>query len=83
MKKKSSPRRKSHVRRAAPPLGHYPKGWDQQLTAKMAAYYDNQSDSEAIAEAEAAYRNVTVSMMPIPVELVPAVQKMIDRRRAG
>jgi hypothetical protein len=49
----------------------------------MAEYYDNQSDEEAIAEAEAAYRDVKLTMMPVPVELVPEVHKLIERRRAG
>ena len=43
-------------------------------------YYENQSDEDAIAEAEAAYRNTRSTMMEVPVELVPRVQKLIARR---
>jgi hypothetical protein len=34
---------------------------------------ENQTDQEAIAEDEAAYHSATVTMMAVPVELVPAV----------
>jgi hypothetical protein len=60
--------------------GAYPKGWDRKRVQALADYYDNQSDEEAIAEAEAAYRSTTVTMMAIPVELVPKVQKLLAKR---
>jgi hypothetical protein len=46
-------------------------------------HYENQSDDEAIGEAEAAYRSTRLSMMPVPVELVPAVERLIAKKRAG
>lgn len=32
----------------------FPPGWDEEKVKGLADYYDNQSDEEAIAEAEAA-----------------------------
>jgi hypothetical protein len=58
----------------------YPKGWNRKRVQAVIDYYDHQSDEEAIAEAEAAYNNITIAMMPVPVELVPKVQKLIARR---
>ena len=63
-----------------PDAGALPKGWTRKRVQALADYYDHQSDEEAIAEAEAAYRSTTVTMMAIPVELVPKVQKLLAKR---
>jgi hypothetical protein len=76
-------RKRTRSSRSRNPAGHLPKGWTQKRAREIAAYYDNQSDEEAIAEAEAAYKANTVSMMAIPIDLVPAVEQLLKRRRAG
>lgn len=70
-------------RRKTTPASHLPKGWDIKRVREVAAYYDNQSDEDAIAEAEASYNDAAVSMMAIPIKLVPAVRQLIKRRRAS
>jgi len=70
--KKNSKSRKNRNR--------YPKGWDAKSIKALADHYDNQSDDDAVAEDEAAYRSTLVTMMAVPVELVPQVQKLISRR---
>lgn len=55
----------------------YPKGWDREKTESIARHYENQSDDDAIAEAEAAYESIETTMMAVPVALVPKVQKLI------
>jgi hypothetical protein len=77
MSRKRTPKR----RRIAP--GHLPRGWTAKKVREIAAYYDNQSDEEAIAEAEAAYGDAAVTVMAIPIDLVPAVTQLLKRRRAG
>ena len=83
MKKKSArPIRSRHgkgVNSARDP-SPYPPGWNRKRAQGVIDYYDHQSDDEAIAEAEAAYNNITMTMMPIPVELVPKVQRLIAKR---
>jgi|GEM_PF-2375681 len=61
----------------------YPKGWSRKRVQKLAAHYENQTDAQAAAEDEAAYHNAQTTMMAVPVELVPAVQRLISRKRAG
>ncbi len=61
----------------------YPKGWNRKRVQKLIDHYENQTDEEAIAEDEAAYHSATVTMMAMPVELVPAVQRLITCKRAG
>ncbi|MFI5382084.1 MAG: hypothetical protein ACHRHE_22545 [Tepidisphaerales bacterium] len=55
----------------------YPRGLDRKKVQKLIDYYENQTDAEAIAEAEAAYRRRTTSWVQVPVKLLPAVRRLI------
>ena len=57
----------------------YPKGWTARQIKELADHYDNQSEDQAVAEDEAAYRSTRLTMMAVPVQLVPKVQKMITK----
>lgn len=57
-----------------------PKGWTDREIKSLAAHYDNQSEDEAVAEDEAAYQSTRLTMMAVPVELVPKVQQLIAKR---
>jgi len=76
---KKTLRRPARSRPAKDP-SPYPKGWSRKRVQAVIDHFDHQSDDEAIAEAEAAYNNITTTMMPIPVKLVPKVQKLINKR---
>jgi len=76
MKKNSSHRRASAKRDPSP----YPKGWSRKRVEALIDHYENQSDEEAIAEDNAAYENIRHTMMAVPVELVPKVQRMIAKK---
>lgn len=67
-------------RRKTTPAAHLPKGWTAKRAREIAACYDNQSDDEAIAEAEAQYNAIDSTMMQIPIQLVPAVQKLLAKK---
>ena len=58
----------------------YPKGWNRRRAEDVIRHYERQSDDEAIAEAEAAYESTETTMMAVPVELVPKVQKLIAKQ---
>ena len=58
----------------------YPKGLSRAKVQELVEYYENQTDDEAIAEAEAAYHNPSTTMMEVPIALVPKVQKLIAKR---
>lgn len=77
MKRKPYNRRKPSVRSDPSP---YPKGWNRKRVETLVDYYDNQSDEEAIAEAEAAYKDRHSAMIQIPIRLVPRVRKLLARR---
>ena len=58
----------------------YPKGWNRKKVEELIEHYDNQTDEEAIAEAEAAYRKRQSSLIEVPIKLLPEVRKLIARR---
>jgi hypothetical protein len=61
----------------------FPPGWNEARVQRLLAHYEGQSDTEAVAEDEAAYRSTTATVMKIPVELVPAVRALLAKRRAS
>jgi len=76
---KAKPRTRRSKRDPSP----YPKGWNRKRVEALLEHYENQTDDEAIAEAEAAYNATDSTMMQVPMELVPQVQRLISRKRAG
>lgn len=61
----------------------FPAGWDEARVKRVLDRYEEQSDSEATAEDEAAYESTTHTSMEVPVDLVPDVRELLARRRAG
>lgn len=61
----------------------FPPGWDEERVRSVIAYYDQQTEDEAVAEAEAALQNESSTLMKIPTELVPAVLELIDKHSAN
>ena len=61
----------------------FPPGWNDARVQRVLAHYDEQSDSEAVAEDEAAHRSTTTTVMKIPVKLVPVVRALLAKRRAS
>ena len=57
----------------------FPPGWDEKRIQDVIAYYETQTEDEAVAEAEAALANEEQTVMAIPKELVPAVRELIAR----
>lgn len=60
----------------------FPLGWDEKRVQNVIAYYDQQTEDEAVVEAEDALQNEHSTLMAIPTELVPAVLELIDRHVA-
>jgi hypothetical protein len=74
---KSASKRRTKIKRDP---NRYPKNLNRKKVQALINYYENQTDDEAISEAEAAYKNPAFTMMAIPVELVPKVQRLISKR---
>jgi len=61
----------------------FPAGWNAARVQRVLDHYEAQSDVEATAEDEAAYRSTTTTVMKIPVKLVPEVRALLARRLAS
>ena len=61
---------------------NFPPGWDEERVRRVLAYYEKQTEEEAVAEDEAAFESQTETMMEIPNELVPVVRQLIAQRQA-
>jgi hypothetical protein len=59
--------------------GNYPPGWDEARVRRVLAHYEKQTESEAVAEDEAAFENQTQTAMEVPIELVPVVRELIAK----
>jgi hypothetical protein len=55
----------------------FPAGWDEKRVLTLLQYYESQSEEEAVAEDEAAYELPDQTVMLVPNELVPAIEKLI------
>lgn len=60
----------------------FPPGWDEERVQSVIAYYDQQTEDEAVAEAEAALQNESSMLIEVPIELVPAVRELIAKHVA-
>ncbi len=60
----------------------YPKGWNAAKVRTVIEHYANQSESEAIAEADAAWQNSSMSLIRVPNELAGEVRKFIASRES-
>jgi vacuolar-type H+-ATPase subunit F/Vma7 len=59
----------------------FPPGWDADRVKALADYYDNQTDDEAIAEAEAALEEQGQTLVMVPTELMPAIRELIAKHQ--
>jgi len=55
----------------------YPPGWDKDRVQRVIDHYEQQSESEAVAEDEATLKDNDLALVEVPKELLPAVRTMI------
>ncbi|HEV8240091.1 MAG TPA: hypothetical protein VGS57_12040 [Thermoanaerobaculia bacterium] len=61
----------------------FPPGWNEERVRAVLDHYEHQSEDEAVAEDEAAFDDLTHTLMEVPTDLVPAVRQLIATHRAG
>ena len=61
----------------------FPPGWDEARVGSVLAYYEQQSEEEAVAEDEAAYESSTETFVEVPNELLPAVRELIAKHKGN
>ena len=60
----------------------FPPGWNEERVQSVIAYYDQQTEDEAVSEAEEALQNESSQLIEVPIELVPAVRELIAKHAA-
>jgi hypothetical protein len=50
---------------------------------RVLAYYESQSEEEAVAEDEAAFETAGQTVMEVPTEIVPAIRELIAKHKAA
>ena len=59
----------------------FPPGWDEERVREVLAYYEVQSEDEAVAEDESAFEKGSRTVIEVPNELVPAIRELIARHQ--
>ena len=60
----------------------FPPGWDEDRVNSILRYYEEQSETEALAEDEAAFTQ-TQTTIEVPNELVPTIRELIAKHQIG
>jgi len=61
----------------------FPVGWDEARVKRVLEHYESQTESEAVAEDEAAIEQRGQTLMEVPNDLVPTVRDLIVKRRGA
>ncbi len=59
----------------------FPPGWDEERVRRVIAYYEAQSEEEALAEDEAVFAGEHHTLMEVPAELVPTIRELIAKHQ--
>jgi hypothetical protein len=70
------------MRTVKKPLNKYPKGWNERKIKALIKHYEKQTDEEAVAEDEAAFKDPRQTVMLVPRALVPKVHKLLAAHAA-
>jgi hypothetical protein len=63
-------------------INNFPPGWDEERVQRVLAHYEEQNESEAMAEDEAAFDDPTQTMIEVPNDLVPIIRELIAKHQA-
>jgi len=61
------------------PRNRFPRGWNEARVKAVLEHYESQTEDEAVAEDEAAFRRRDQAIMVVPKELVLTITKLITR----
>ena len=60
---------------------HFPSGWDEERVRRVLAHYETQTEEEAVAEDERAFKERDRTLK-VPVELMPVIREVIAQYEA-
>ena len=62
---------------------HFPAGWDEARVHRVLSHYEKQTDEEAAAEDEAAFKGKGRTVIEVPFELMPVIREIIAQYKAA
>jgi len=60
----------------------FPTGWDEERVRRVLSHYEKQTDEQATAEDEAAFKGKKQAVIQVPVELMPVIRELIAQYQA-
>jgi hypothetical protein len=60
----------------------FPTGWDEERVRRVLSHYEKQTDEQAAAEDEAAFKGKRRTVIEVPVELMPIIREIIAQYQA-
>ena len=61
---------------------HFPPGWDEERVHRVLSHYEKQTDEQATAEDESAFKGKRRTVVQVPVELMPVIRELIAQYQA-
>ena len=59
---------------------NFSPGWDEERVHRLLQHYESLSEDETVAEDDAAFEDLTQTVMAVPKELASAVRALIADR---
>ncbi|MCX6031178.1 MAG: hypothetical protein NT169_18005 [Chloroflexi bacterium] len=60
----------------------FPLGWDEDRVRQVLSHYELQTEDEAAAEDEAAFKGKRRAVVEVPIELMPAIRELLGQYQA-
>ena len=60
----------------------FPPGWDEERVRRVLAHYETQTEEEAVAEDERAFKKKGRTVVEVAAELMPVIREIIAQHIA-
>jgi hypothetical protein len=61
----------------------FPAGWDEKRVRRVLEHYEHQTETEAVAEDEAAFEAEGQTVMIVPTDMVSKIRQLLAQRRGA
>jgi hypothetical protein len=61
---------------------NFPSGWDEERVRRVLVHYETQTEEDAVAEDQRAFKETDRAVVEIPVELMPVIREVIAQYEA-
>lgn len=57
----------------------FPKDWNEARVRKVLAHYERQTEEDAVAEDEAAWKDRSATFIEVPIKLLPRIRALLAK----